>query len=177
MQQLASIERSLAKVFEGFPHLPKNVREWIADNVWWIVIIGVALSAMSLMWLLFATVLFGPFLVGYAAVVAGLQQGATTAFVWAISLAAGVVTLVLDAMAIQPLKAKLKRGWNLIFLSALISFVAGVVSAVLNVSFSGLLGSVLGTGIAMYLLFELRSYFAGAAKPVAAAPPKPPVSS
>lgn len=185
MQQLAPIEQSLAKLFEGFPHLPKSVREWIADNIWWIVIIGVVLGVMSMAWLLFAAALFGPFLVGYIAATASVQQGALTSLVTIISLAAGVVTLILDAMAIQPLKAKLKRGWNLIFLSSLISFAAGIVSAVLNVSFGGILGSILGTGITMYLLFELRAYFGGATQSTATqpkatddlTPPKPPVAS
>lgn len=186
MQQLASIEQSLAKVFEGFPHLPKSVREWIADNVWWIVIIGVVLGALGLLWILFATALFGPFLIGYIAAVATVQQSVITTLVSVISFAAGVATLVLEAMAIQPLKAKLKRGWNLIFLSVLISFAASVINALLGANIGSLLSTILGTGIALYLLFELRAYFGGATKPLTApsakaegdlTPPKPPVAS
>lgn len=160
MQQLSSIEQSLSKLFKDVPHLPKQVREWLADNAWWLVLIGVivgVLGALSLLSVLFfgsavVSVLAGP-VVGGALFIGGLVSAATL-----------VVSVILEAMAIRPLKVKQKRGWDLLLLSVLVTFAGGVLGAIMSGNLGGILGPIVGAAIGCYVLFEVREYFAGAKK-------------
>lgn len=154
MQQLAPIEQSLAKLFQGFPNLPKNVREWIADNAWWLVIIGVVLGGLAVLGL--ASALF----FGTAVTTMFLGPLGGVFFLPAlIHLAILVVTILIEVSAIEPLKAKQKRGWSLIFLSSLISIAASLLNIVLTGDLNGILGLIIGALISFYVLFEVRSYF------------------
>lgn len=168
MEQLAAIEQSLAKAFKDLPHFPKGLRDWVGENAWWIVIISVVLGGISVVTTLFAATLFGPFLVGYAGSVGGVATGGAVLLSGLVSVAVLVVTVVLEAMAIQPLKAKRKRGWDLIFLAWLVSFAGSVVSTVISTAIGGssIFGAVSGlvwtaffAAIGAYVLFEFRSYY------------------
>ena len=174
MKQLAPLEEAIAKVHKDLPHLPKGLTTWLVENAWWLVIIGVALGAIGVLTTLTALTA-GSLLVGS---LAGAAVGGAVFVSGITGLAVLVLTIVLEAMAIQPLKAKKKRGWDLIFLASLVGIAGSVVTALL----SGPLGIITGViwtavwaAISFYVLFELRVHYVGAkeaAKP-ATVPPKP----
>ena len=173
MKQLAPLEESLAKVFKDLPHLPKGLRDWLYENVWWLVIVGLVFSV------------FGVFAgLSSLAVLASLTMGMYgVAFVGAwvvasiISLVVLVATIVVEAMAIQPLKNKQKRGWDLLFLSLIISVVGTAVTSLVGMNVFGLIGILIGAAIGGYLLFEMRGHYTGDPEVVKAhaggVPPKP----
>lgn len=165
MQQLASIEQSLSKLFKDLPHLPKGLTDWLADNAWWLVIIGVVLGVFGAFGALSALLLLGPV---YAVFVGGLFDGGMLMLASLISIVALVATIAVEVMAIQPLKVKRKRGWDLIFLSSLISFAGSVLSSLILGNISSILWAVIGTAIGLYILFELRGHFVVAKAPAAA---------
>ncbi|HUC79057.1 MAG TPA: hypothetical protein VMQ58_02340, partial [Candidatus Saccharimonadales bacterium] len=76
-----------------------------------------------------------------------------------ISIALLILTIVVEVMAISPLKELKKKGWDLLFLAYLISIAWGVISAILNIDISSLISAVISAVIGAYLLFEIKSHF------------------
>lgn len=156
MQQLSSLEQALAGAFKDLPHLPKGFRDWLVENAWWLVIIGVVLGAIGVLGLL-PTLFVGSAIVGYYA---GAAAGSSVMISGLVSIAVLVATVIIEAMAIQPLKAKKKHGWDLLFLASLIGIVGSLVGAVVGGNVvGGIIGTVIGAAIGFYVLFELRGHY------------------
>jgi O-antigen/teichoic acid export membrane protein len=76
-------------------------------------------------------------------------------------------------MAVSPLMKRLRRGWDLLFLSALINLVYAVVTIFIDSRGIGsFFLSLLSSAIGFYLLFQVRSKFGGSV-PAAAKPAAP----
>jgi len=69
------------------------------------------------------------------------------------------VAVVVEAMAIAPLKEMKKRGWDLMFFALLVSVALGIVGSVLSVNIAGILFGLLGAAIGAYVMLELKHYF------------------
>lgn len=169
MDTVHKFEKQVEEWLKPLPHLPEDWRKWIAHNVWWIVLVGVILSVLgglALASALFAAMgavatvntLYSSLSVSGVSIYTGWWYAATVA-----SLVFLVITVVINAMAVTPLKAKSKKGWDLLFLSFLIGILSSIVGVVLNVTTGNLVGSliggVIGAVIGAYFLFEIRSYF------------------
>lgn len=169
MDTVHKLEKSIEEWLKPLPHLPNDWRQWIAKNVWWIVLIGVILSVIGGLMLIgavftamgaIATVntVYSSLGVNVAPLYNGWWYAATIA-----SLIFLVITVVINALAITPLKAQSKKGWNLLFLTFLVGVVSSIVSIVLNITTFNVVGSVIGgvigVVISAYFLFEIRSYF------------------
>lgn len=170
-QTIGTIEKSLVKISNSLPPLPKKVIDWLYENIWWIVAIVAALGALSVLssigWLgllftdlyMIMTRAHGP--VGMGTPV--LMMIGSVLFA-CLSIAATVVA----GMAIVPLKEKQKRGWDLLFVASLISAVV----AALFVLSSGwgllpnLFNTALGLAIGWYFLFQIRSRYTAGPKKV-----------
>lgn len=89
-----------------------------------------------------------------------------TVWVW-IAMAISVLTAVLYFMAYNPLKAKLKRGWDLLFYASLVNVAYSVVT--LFVHGRGVSSFVVGllfTALGWWILFQIRpAYLKGGANP------------
>lgn len=160
MSVVGNIEKSGSELFKQAPHLPKNVREWIVNNAWWIVLIGVilaVLSVLSLVPILAGASLLSSMYATYAPYAAA-SAGKFIAAAW-VSLAFLAVVIYLEAMAIKSLKAKEKKGWDLVFLALLVSVASSVVYAVITLELSSLFGAALAAVIGGYFLFETRDGF------------------
>lgn len=168
MEFVKKLEGMLAGWYKQVPfHLPAGGRKWLATNVWWLVLIGVVLGALSVfasvqaaLWAQQATRIYSDAIAYY-----GIAPAANTSLnmtaLW-VSILFFAAIVVLELMAISPLKAQKKRGWNLLFLTMLVSAVSSVVSAVLQMSPMGLVGAALGLAIGGYFLFEIHESFNGA---------------
>jgi len=168
METLHKLEAVVASWYKGMPHLPENFRKWLADNIWWLVLIGVILG------LLITIPAFGVLLFGGAVLTAtyGVSGGEYygSVFMWALLAMLFVVAdLVLSALAIAPLKAHRKLGWSLLFLVALLNIVSTILMFVANFQLGALLSGLIGAAIGGYFLFEIRDRFGVIAKPVAPA--------
>lgn len=165
---LASLEAKLDDMLvKNAPfQIPEAGRKWIATYAWIFTIVGVVLGAMA------ALTLFG--ILGIASVAIGGVVAATGGgifllFAW-LALAVLVLQVALEAMAISPLKAMKKRGWDLIFYSVLISIVYNLFE-VLRQFDSGfalfsLLWSMFISIAVLYVLFQVRGQFAGSKRAV-----------
>jgi hypothetical protein len=173
MESIHKLENTIEGWLKPFPHLPADWRKWISENVWWIVLVGVILSVIVVMMTIgmimtavaaigaantVVTSTFGTIGVNVAQVYTGWWYIATI-----ISVVSLVVTIIIEAMAISPLKVLNKKGWDLMFIAYLIGIALSVVSAVLTLTIINLIGTAIGAAIGAYFLFEIRSHFKQAA--------------
>lgn len=156
MQYVDSVASAAAKWMKGVPHLPKAFTKWLAQNSWWLTIIGVVFSAFGILTLL-AAMMAGT--VVLAAVGAIVYSGVFLVGAL-ITLVGAVVCVVVEAMAIAPLKAMKRRGWDLMFLALLVSVAFGIISNLLTVNVGGVLLGLIGAAIGAYVALELKPYFA-----------------
>lgn len=162
MESLHKLEDMVEKWLKPLPHLPEAWRKWLAENAWWLTLIGVVLSVFAVFALFASLSLFTATTSLYGQLVttaiAQTHGGLWMTSVW-ISLALMVVTVVIEAIAISPLKALSKKGWDLMFLALVIGVVSNVVSGVLNIEVMSLISAAIGAVIGAYVLFEVRSHF------------------
>lgn len=77
-----------------------------------------------------------------------------------LALSAIVIQGVLMLMAYKPLSQKLKRGWDLLLISSVISFIYGVLYLLTDSgSFGNFIGTIIGTIIGLYILAQIRSHY------------------
>ncbi|MDB5176976.1 MAG: hypothetical protein JWN75_644 [Candidatus Saccharibacteria bacterium] len=169
MDQVHKLEIIVARWYKTVPHLPKEFTKWLSDNIWWIVIIGVAISVISLLTLV--PLVF--FALGVTTVTSGVSvlssaYGASyNGFFWftvLVALLSAVAVTILEAMAIIPLKSKFKKGWTLLFIAALVSLASSVLTNLITMSIFGIVSAVLWAAVHGYFLFEIRSYFGASVK-------------
>lgn len=165
MELLSKLERKILQWLKSVPHLPTAATKWLGDNIWWIAIVALVLSAIGAIIGLVA-VITAASLVG---TVAASYYAVSTYTAWAVitglvSLAFMVIEIILLGMAIKPLQAKQKKGWVLLFAVWLVSAVSVVVNAVLSLNpLSFIFGIIFGAiwlAISGYILFELHGQFA-----------------
>lgn len=165
MELLGKLERTILGWLKDVPHLPIGVRKWIAENIWWIVVIGVVLTGISVLVLVGAlftnlSTLGSPIISYYASAAFVGWLVVTTA----VSLAFVSIETVLLAFAVRPLKAKQKKGWVLLFAVWLLGILSAVVGAILTLNVLSFLGSIIfgavWVAISGYFLFEIHGQFA-----------------
>lgn len=155
MQQLEPAERTLVSVMKDIPLLPAEFRKWLATNAWWLVIIGVALSAFSvisnLVTLSSPTAAWLDYMSAYV--------GSSWKTNLIIGMVVTAVVAVIDAMAISPLKAMQKKGWSLLLLALIVGIVGVVVQAVVTGSLTLILAALIGLFVGAYVLYQVREYY------------------
>ena len=157
MDRIDNIEQKLAGWYEKAPHLPTKGREWIANNVWWITLIGVILGGLSSLGVL-AMALLSTLPHPYSMWPYGLFPGQMVTLFFLGSVI-GIVMTIVAAAAITPLKNRRRRGWQLLFIVSLIDVVTGVLSFLFFFRLDSLIQGALELAIGLYFLFEVRSYF------------------
>ena len=159
------IENALAPIFKELPALPPNVKKALV-KYWPIIalVLGVLqLVAVLSLWNL-----------GHAATnVANQIYMAAGASPIAPALSAfyylGLGSLLIDGllllMAYAPLKARLKRGWDLLFLATLVNLLYGALLLFDGYygGFMHLISALVGSAIAWYFLFQIRESYVGSA--------------
>jgi len=148
--------------------LPENARKWIAQYAWIFALVG----------LIFGVLAFFPLLaaVGFVSTV-GIAVGAGGyVFMAWLSLLVLLGYLVVLGIAVPKLKAKQADGWNLMYYSTLFFFVYDVFNWLRYMSLGStfsLVWNSAGTIVALYITFQVRSYFKGSKSKLAAHIDKP----
>lgn len=162
MELVRKLERTLADFHKKqLPHLPVNGRTWLSKNIWWITLILVVIAAVGVFTILGAAFFTASLLGAYGGVF-GLTLGGIAFIAVLIGLAFSIAQVVLLGMAVGPLKAMRKKGWDLVFLTIVLSVVAAIVSLLLQFNILGLFLTVVWAAAEAYFLFEIRSHFVGA---------------
>ncbi len=169
MEAVRNLEKTMAEWYKGLPHLPKDLRKWLGDNLWWITTVGIVLSvfavfaAISALLLIFglagATAGLAPY--GYGGTVAA---GIGAAWLWSLlAIASSVITILLMLAAVNPLKVKAKKGWTLLFVVLLVNVAFNLLQALGSFNVAGLFFALLWGAVEGYFLFEIRGEFGKAA--------------
>ncbi len=165
MDTVKSIEAQLVDLNKTLPKLPAGLTKWLADYGWLLVLISVILSIMTLVTLV--PLLLLAFGVSTAVGVGNLFAGygfnpAIAPLAW-LSISISFVTLlfaiVVEAMAITPLKNKQHRGWQLIFIVMLVSTALSIVASIVTLQPGSLVINLVVYAIGFYVLFQLRPHF------------------
>lgn len=165
METVNALEKQLEGVNKGLPKLPKGLTQWLADYAWLLVLIGVVLSVLSLLALIPAALIA----FGFSTAV-GLGYGISgygfnplvSSLGWLnvlLSLANLVIVVILEALAVGPLRTKKHRGWQLIFTASLVSVAFSVVTSLVMMQLNSLIFSLIWMAIGLYILFQVRPHF------------------
>ena len=166
MNRLQKLESLIQDWLRPFPHLPDNVRKWLADNIWWMVLVaafGSAIASLMVLGGIFAYMSF----VGNAPSYNGFYVVSPYSAGWIWTAVVGLLFLafatVLYSKAVTPLKEHRGQGWQLLFMLLLVAAAKILLDAVLTFSFFafifGIIFGAVGLAISAYFLFEIRSYF------------------
>ena len=163
------VEEALLPIFKGLPSLPEGGRK-VLVKIWPVLALIFGVLQLLAAWSLWGLGHTANELVSYAnqlSIAAG--NGPVTqdlGLFYYLGLAVLVVDAVILLMAVAPLNAHQKKGWDLLFLGAELNLVYGIV--ILFDSYYGGVGSLfstlLGSAIGFYLLFQVRDYYTGAKK-------------
>ncbi len=167
METVKRIENTIAGWLKPLPHLPENGRKWLADNVWWIVLIGAILSVLAafaaISALLYATAIISTISSSFYGTIGYGVYNAWDISWLVISVLFLVANIVVMAMAVNPLKGKELKGWNLLFLLLLISAASSITNILVHFNIftfiSSLIFAALGLAIGAYFTFEIKPYF------------------
>lgn len=165
MGMLTNLENGLAGLYKGAPKLGNDAKKSLV-KVWpWLALIfGILqlLAALSL-WQLghevnkvvdYTNSLSQAYGIDAASSVSHLNI-----FYW-LSFIVLLLNAVILLMAYSGLKSRAKRGWNLLFYSALLNGVYGVVSAFNDYGgFGSLIVQLLVSAIVLYFLFQTRDQY------------------
>jgi hypothetical protein len=153
------LESKLEDVFvKKFPYaLPENFKKGLVSALPWVAVLVGALSLLGALGA-FQLMSWSGALTTYA----GYAPNYGIA-IW-FSLALLVAEAVLSFMAFSPLRAKAKRGWDLMFWLALLNVVYTVAYLIITPNLAQFLLSLIGSAFGLYLLFQIRSYYTGASK-------------
>jgi hypothetical protein len=158
MDHINKLEARVALWYKNAPHLPKGGQQWLADNIWWIVLVFVVIGSFGLLGLLSAAFVGGALLVGFGGIY-GAALGGLAILIAFLAIGFGLVNLVIGAFAISPLKDKRKKGWSLLFLTLLISAGSAAIALLFTLDVLGLVRELLYITVGGYFLFEIREYF------------------
>lgn len=163
MAMLDGLETALAGVYKGTPKLSGNAKKFLVQ--YW-PIAALVFGVLQL-WGALALYQWGRD-VNKVADAFNAYLG-TSSIVHNLSVMywLSLVVLVVDAAiliaAYKGLKAKAKSGWNLLFYSALLNAVYGVLSAFNDYGGAGsLIIQVLVSAVVLYFLFAIRDQYGGA---------------
>lgn len=167
MSSISKIEDMVAGWLKPLPHLPVAGQKWISTNAWWIILVGTILSGISILTSIGA--IFTTLAVwGAVTYYVGQSYGSWWVLSSIISILFMVAIVIVSAISINPLKNLQKKGWDLLFLTLIISAVSIVVNAVINFNVVGFIFSIIfgaiGLAVGAYFLYEIRSHFVAANK-------------
>lgn len=163
MENVRKLEATVGSWYEKAPHLPKETSKWIATNAWWLTLVGLIIGAFGVLGAISVTFFAGALLAGLGGAVGAAIGGIAFVAVF-VSLLFAIVVLVISAMAIQPLKAMSKRGWNLLFIIVLLEVLSLALTLLFTFDIFGTIWGLLWVAVGTYFLFEIRQYYVGGKK-------------
>lgn len=164
---LHQLETKLGDLYKGLPNIPDKYRKTLVDAMPWLsLVVGVlSLLAVLSIWRWVHVADQAANYVNSLSAIYGAGQVVTNS--WSLMLWLGLIALLVQAViylaAFPGLRERKKKGWNLLFYGALLNITYGVI--VLFTSYGGfgqLLGSLIGSAIGLYLLYQVRSSYTGA---------------
>jgi hypothetical protein len=160
-----SIEKQLEGVFKNAPKIPENGRKTIAEILPWIALVFGVLQLFAV-WGLWGLTRVSNELIDWADQISkayggqGVGLSSTDKTFIYLGILVALVDAVILLLAFSPLKSGLRKGWDLLFLSGLISVVYAVVNLFIDArGFGGFLFSLLFSAVGFWILFQVKDKF------------------
>lgn len=172
MALLSDLETSLNDIFvKKVPPLPASAKRYLVQYLPYIALIIGFFSLVSA-WSLWHLAHSANAIIDYANSISRAYGGTITEHHVGLGVWLAILTLAFEAIlyiaAFGPAKAKEKTGWNLLFYAALVNILYGIFDMFTSYGGIGsLIGVVIGSGIGLYFLFQIRESFMGTAKSTA----------
>ena len=157
MTSMKKFETFLVKSYQHTPRLPKDVRFWLADNAWRIVILGTLMCVFSMFLLIpvfFTALVLTPSVNIIAPNV--MYDNVSLGMYWLAVLLAIITffaTAVMLSFTINPIRMKSKYGWDILFRAILLNILLGIVTLIIVPNWVQLVAVIVGTIVLGYLLF------------------------
>lgn len=137
---MKELDHFLSNVFSKLPNLPASITAALVKIAPYLAVILLVLSLPAIL----AVIGLGAF--------AGPIMMSGGAYVGTLALVFAVISVILLALSIRGLFARQAVGWRFLYYNTL-------VGAVYSVLRTDLFGLIIGTGISLYLLFQIRSSY------------------
>ncbi len=128
--------------------LPHEVKEFIANVSPYLIIILAIMALPIIFAALGLTAILSPF-----AMMGGYGYGFSWGFGAIIGLAVSVITVIMEVMAVPGLFKRTAGAWRLLFYASIVSLIGTIVS------FSGIIGGLIGAVIGWYILFQVKELY------------------
>lgn len=166
MSELQKAEKSLEKLFKGLPDISDAARESVAKVLPILAIIGGIFQLAAAYWVYkLANVAeqVDQFIRSYSVLTGGAYGlSGTDKFLIYVGAVVLLVEAVILFMAYSGLSERKKRGWDLLFLGALINVAYSVVSLfITGRGFGSFLFGLIGSAFCFWLLFQVKSKYSG----------------
>lgn len=184
MSALGSLEKNLDDFFvRQAPPLPPNAKKALVHYLPWINLILGILTLYSV-YVIWHWAHLASNLINYANSISAVYGGPQiTNNRLTIGIWLGLIVLAIEAVlyiaAFPATRSRKKSGWDLMFYAFLVNVAYGVIILFTDYgSISTLIWTIIGSGIGLYLLFQIRgSYSSAKRRPAAKAGKKARVSS
>ena len=167
MTLLSDLETSLNDIFvKKAPPLPASAKRFLVQYLPYIALIIGFFSLVSA-WSLWHLAHSANAIIDYANSISRAYGGSVVEHHVGFSVWLAILTLIIEALlyiaAFGPSKVKEKAGWNLLFYAALVNVLYGIFNMFTSYGGIGsLLGVIIGSGIGLYILFQIRESYVGA---------------
>ena len=165
MKWLKSAETSLEDIFlKQAPSLPANAKKVIVEWLPWINLVVALLTLWSVwnLWDWAHRINKGIEIINQSSsnLLTGAPQVSKLSFgIW-IGLLIMTVEAAIYLMAFSALRARQKRGWDLLFLGLFINLLYGLVIMFTSYGgFGNFIGSLLGSTVGFYFMFQIRDLY------------------
>lgn len=168
MTALQTLEKKLADIYKGAPKLSDNTKETLARYWPYLALVaGIIQLLIAVSFYHVTRVVIEPtynyanqiFLASTGRALGPTGFDKTLIYIAILSLAVDAVILL---MAYPKLVARSKKGWDLLFLAAVINVVYAVLSLFLyNGGVMSFIGSLIGSAFGFYLLYQVREKYSG----------------
>lgn len=165
MKQLEQAEKTIGGLFKDLPALPKNSKDAIVNIMPWIALVfGVIQVIVAIgVWRLADVVDRTADLVNTYAAYYTVPAAHISAFDRTVIYLGAIVLLVdgvIGILAYKALAARQRRGWDLMFLAALLNLAYAVIAIFINGRGVGsFIMSLIGSAIGFYLLFQIKEAY------------------
>ncbi len=162
MAKKTDLETRLSDWYKGVPHLPKDAVRWLSNNIWWMALIGVIVSALGLLVVIPALIKALSLAPHFAGFVDLDQYRTLSTGSWlslSVTLGQYMATIILLAFAVPFLREKTYTGWKLLYWSFLLNLALNVISSALVLNLYNVVMAFISAVVAGYFLFEIRDHF------------------
>ena len=125
------------------PSIPENIKEIIVKFSPWLTLIFFVLSLPAILFALGVGTILTPF---------SYLGGLRICLGYTLGILFTAVVLVVEAIAIPGLFKRKMSAWKLLFYASLLSGVQALISFNLG-------GLIIGTGLSLYILYQVKSYY------------------